>query len=142
MLHDLSRSECRIRAGMLFDAKGEQYEIEGELGDGAVGIVRKAIRKKDSAKFAVKFLAPDPKYIDESVFEDVSARFKREGERGANLQHPNLLKIFAYFENEDGSNFESDYPVNPFLLMERINGKTLHSYITWIQEVSATLDKN
>lgn len=129
MPHELSRSECRPRAGMQFDAKGDRYEIEGELGDGAVGIVRKAMRIKDSAKFAIKFLAPDPKYIDESVFEDVSARFKREGERGANLQHPNLLKIYSYFENEGGSNFESKYPVNPFLLMERINGKTLHSYI-------------
>ena len=49
----------------------------GKLGDGATGLVRKAIRTRDEREFAVKFLAPDPKYIEESVFDDVAVRFRR-----------------------------------------------------------------
>jgi len=129
MTNELDRELCRPRAGMKFNVNGEEYSIEGELGTGAVGIVRKATKIKTDSKFAVKFLAPDPKYIDESVFEDVSVRFKREGEKGAKLSHENLLKIYAYCENTEGIQFESNYPTNPFLLMERINGKTLDSYV-------------
>lgn len=129
MAHELSREYCRPRAGGVFTVNGTEYELGGELGDGAIGIVRKAVRKTDGRQFAVKFLAPDPKYIEEAVFADVAVRFKREGERGAKLDHPNLLKIFAYEENIEGCRFETHYPTNPFLLMERVDGKSLESYI-------------
>lgn len=129
MSNDLSREFCRPRAGHKVRVQGVEYVLGGELGDGAIGIVRKAVRVEDNRQFAIKFLAPDPKYIEESVFPDVAARFKREGERGAKLDHPNLLKIFAYEENVEGVNFEDNYPTNPFLLMERVDGKSLESYI-------------
>jgi hypothetical protein len=63
----------------------EEYELEGKIGDGAVGLVRRARRVKDGIIRAIKFLAPDPKYIEESSFDDVAARFRREGERGSQL---------------------------------------------------------
>jgi eukaryotic-like serine/threonine-protein kinase len=129
MSNELSREYCKPRAGFRFTVNAVEYELGGELGDGAIGIVRKVSRLKDGHQYAIKFLAPDPKYIDESAFSDVAARFKREGERGTKLSHPNLLRIFAYQENSGGSNFESKYPVNPFLLMERVDGKSLESYI-------------
>lgn len=115
--------------GQRFVVRGEPYILGGHIGDGAVGLVRKATSLKDNARKAVKFLAPDPKYIEESVFEDVSSRFRREGERGSNLRHPHLITIDAYCENIDGESFESDDPKNPFLLMEYIHGRTLDSYI-------------
>ncbi len=130
MSHELNRDYCRPKAGAQFDVDGVIYELGGELGDGAVGIVRKATRIKDKLNFAVKFLAPDSKYIDEAIFDDVSVRFQREGERGANLDHAHLLKIYAYQKNEGGKQFfDTLYPTNPFILMERINGKTLDSHI-------------
>src|SRR5205807_6507228 len=93
------------------------------------GLVRKATAEEDRKEYAVKFLAPDPKYIEESAFNDVAARFRREGERGVHLVHPHLLKIYSYCENDDGEAFESNDPKNPFLLMEQIKGKTLESFI-------------
>ena len=75
MSHPLSRQNCRPRTGQRFVVNNEEYELEGELGNGAVGIVRRARRLRDKASRAVKFLAPDPKYIDEAVFDDVEARF-------------------------------------------------------------------
>jgi serine/threonine-protein kinase len=103
--------------------------LGGALGEGAVGLVRKAARAKDNAPRAVKFLAPDPNSLEETIFDDVATRFKREGERGAKLKHPHLVGIYSHCQNEDGELFESREPKNPFLLMEQIKGKTLESYI-------------
>jgi serine/threonine protein kinase len=129
MGHALSREYCRPRARQVFVVDGDEYYIGGELGDGAVGLVRKATRLTDNAPRAIKFLAPDPKYIDEAVFDDVALRFRREGQRGAGLSHPHLMTVHAYCENEGGHCFEEKNPKNPFLLMEHVRGKTLESYV-------------
>src|SRR6266404_1032946 len=129
MTHPLSREFCRPITDQHFVVNGEEYALGGHLGNGAAGLVRKCVRLIDSDQRAIKLLAPDPKYIDESVFDDVADRFRREGERGANLNHAHLLTIYAYCDNADGNAFESGEPKNPFLLMERIKGKTLESFI-------------
>src|SRR5580704_71047 len=84
--HPLGRSFCIPELGQKFRAGGCDYVLAGKLGDGAAGIVRKARRVTDHAESAIKFLAPDPKYIDEAVFDDVAARFRREGQRGLQLR--------------------------------------------------------
>ena len=56
-------------------------------------------------------------------------RFQREGERGARLRHPRLVKIIAYSKNADGECFASGDPGNPFLIMEHVKGHTLESLI-------------
>jgi eukaryotic-like serine/threonine-protein kinase len=135
MTHKLSRENCHPKNNQKFVVKGIEYSLGGEIGDGAVGLVRRATRVDNNAQCAVKFLAPDPKYIDDEVFDDVALRFKREGERGTKLAHPNLIKIQAYCENADGECFETKRPKNPFLLMEYIQGRTLESYIRRTTEV-------
>lgn len=129
MAHPLARENCTDAAQQVFEVGGERYRFGGRLGNGAVGLVRKATRLKDDARVAVKLLAPDPKYIEEAVFDDVAARFKREGERGAKLSHPSLVRVFGYSDNVDGAAFIKDGPKNPLLVMECISGKTLESYI-------------
>lgn len=129
MGHFLSRSNCILKTGSYFRAGDEEFALNGEIGDGAVGIVRKATRTSDGRIYAVKFLAPDPKYIDEAVFEDVAERFKREGDRGLNLEFPYLVRIYSYCDNEDGSAFEIKSPKNPFILMEHVQGRSLESQI-------------
>jgi serine/threonine-protein kinase len=101
----------------------------GAVGDGAVGLVRKATRKSDSQLVAVKLLAPDPKYIEEETFNDVAARFKREGERGVRLRHPHLVRVEAFSDNANGDSFDVGGPVNPLLVMEFVRGRTLESFI-------------
>lgn len=128
--HPLTRSLCEARSNQVFEVDGEEYVLGGRLGDGAVGIVRRGTRTHGKAVRAVKFLAPDPKYIDENVFDDVAHRFRREGERGSKLDHPHLVKVFRYCENEEGCLFEDNLTKNPFLLMELVPGKrTLDSKI-------------
>jgi serine/threonine-protein kinase len=114
---------------MVFEAGGVTYALEGKLGHGAVGIVRKARARDSNRSVAVKFLAPDPKYIDVIAFDDVGERFRREGLRGAALRHENLVEILAYEGNKNGSCFRSGNPANPFIVMEYVRGRTLESLI-------------
>lgn len=119
---------------------GVEYVLRGKLGNGAAALVRKAGRVKDGADFAVKFLAPDPKYIDEAVFDDVAARFRREGQRAQRLSHESLVTVHAYEDNKEGPAFKGVGPKNPFILMEEVNGTTLESFIK--REERRRMEKN
>ena len=129
MRHPYVRSLCRPQAGATFEAGDASYVLHGKLGNGAVGIVRKATKVGPDRLVAVKFLAPDPKYIEISAFDDVAERFRREGMRGAGLRHDNLVEILAYEDNQNGRCFRSRHPKNPFIVMEYIRGRTLESLI-------------
>jgi serine/threonine protein kinase len=128
MSHPLSRTFCQPNAGTRFKLGDDEYELAGKIGDGAIGLVRKVVRIRDKVTLAIKFLAPDPKYIEESSFDDVAARFKREGERGAKLSSPHLVTVHQYQPNSEGTIFGQELK-NPFLMMEYVVGKTLESYI-------------
>jgi serine/threonine protein kinase len=108
---------------------GSTYTLCGKVGDGAVGIVRRATHGSENKNVAIKFLAPDAKYIEESSFDDVASRFKHEGQRGSRLEHSRLVKILGYAENLNGKDFLGDGPKNPFLIMEYVSGRTLESEI-------------
>lgn len=118
--------------GRVFATEASRYTLGGKIGDGAIGVVRKARSHTTNNIVAVKFLAPDPKYIDETMFEDIYRRFGREGKRGTSLDHPNLVEIYSYQENRDGECFEikdDATPNNPFVLMEFVHGRTLEDFI-------------
>jgi serine/threonine protein kinase len=128
-VHDLARSKCHCETGQRFTAAGRKYKFQGSLGNGAVGLVRKAEDLETGRTVAVKLLAPDPKYIDVAAFRDVEQRFKREGLRGARLRHENLIDIIAYEENIEGSCFPDGKVLNPFIVMEYVRGRTLESFV-------------
>ncbi len=126
----LLRSRLRAKVGQKFTAGGEEYALQGKLGDGAIGVVRKAKRLKNNQIVAVKFLAPEEKYIELSALDDISARFRREGIRGVSLEHDNLVKVIAFEDNEDGNSFHGkNPPLNPFIIMELVRGRTLENHI-------------
>lgn len=128
-MHYLSRNLCKPETGDVFMVNDDEYVLGGKIGDGAAGLVRKAMRKKDNVQHAIKFLAPDPKYIEEAKFDDVAARFRREGQRGVALKYEHLLSIYNFCENEAGCCFENKKVKNPFIVMEFVNGRTLEDYI-------------
>src|ERR1700694_1006749 len=129
MPHWLSRTRCKPESGQKFAIGSSEYVLHGKLGDGAAALVRKVQRVSDSQELAIKFLAPDPKYIDEAVFDDVAARFRREGQRSQRLGHENLVRIHTYEDNDGGRAFAKGWPRNPFILMEQVRGATLESCI-------------
>jgi len=114
MAHPLSRRYCKPVVGQKFVVNGVEYVLRGKLGNGAAGLVRRVRRVHDDSEWALKFLAPDPKYIDESVFDDVAVRFRREGQRGPQLSHPGLVAIHAYVENRGGRRLLGRPPEAPF----------------------------
>lgn len=128
-MHPLERSRCQAKAGQIFRAGKARYRLRGKIGDGAVGLVRKAENLDTGVVGAVKFLAPDPKYIERSAFDEVAQRFRREGTRGRGLDHENLVEIVAYEDNNNGECFESANVNNPFIVMEYIEGRTLEDFI-------------
>jgi eukaryotic-like serine/threonine-protein kinase len=121
--------------GQRFKVGQEEYMLGGTLGNGAIGVVRRATRIKNDRIYAIKFLAPEPAYIEMGSIESVEGiyrRFKREGERGAKLDHSNLVEIITYQENDQGENFVDTTvkrPLSPFIIMEFIRGRTLETYL-------------
>ena len=125
-----SRENLVVENGLRFFSKEKEYILGGKIGDGAIGVVRKATRKKTGVTYAVKFLAPEFSYIEETSMDDIYARFKREGNRGLTLNQDNLVDIITYEDNENGENFLDDRSiVNPFIIMEYVKGRSLESYL-------------
>jgi eukaryotic-like serine/threonine-protein kinase len=125
---------------MRFTYRNVKYTLGGKLGDGAVGVVRRATSTGDKV-VAVKFLAPDPKYIDPESFDDVAVRFVAEGQRGSRLEHPRLVEVNGYSQNENGADFDGQTPINPYLIMELVHGQTLESYLKSVpNEAKGILD--
>jgi len=85
------------------------YDIEGELGAGAMGVVLRARRRADGAPVALKTMTPD------RTAPDVQVRFEREARLAATLDHPNLVRILGSGE-EDGT---------LWLAMELLEGRDL-----------------
>jgi len=129
MVHPLSRNLCKPKLNQVFVCNKQEYQLRGELGNGAAGIVRKAVECNSEKIVAIKFIAPDPKYINEDAFDDVARRFQREGERGLSLKHHHLIEILGYSNNINGTDFIGHNPKNPFIIMQHIDGQTLESYI-------------
>ncbi len=77
-------------------ALGSMYEIEGELGRGGMGVVYRAMDRKLRRAVAIKVLPPELAYRD-----DVKQRFLREAQTAAQLNHPNIVPIYAV-EERDG----------------------------------------
>lgn len=138
--HPLARELCKPKSGQVFTVRNQEYILGGKIGNGAAGLVRKASPKDSNILYAIKLLAPDPKYIEENAFDDVARRFKREGERGVHLKHEHLIEIKAYCDNENGASFTSEAPTNPFILMEYVDGKTLESYILKEKNIEGKFD--
>lgn len=90
MPHPLYHRGCMPKQGLLLSAKGEVHRPEGNIGDGPMGIARRAVYVRESLHAAIQFLAPDPKYIDKSSFDDVAVRLGRRRTCSAN-RNPSCL---------------------------------------------------
>ncbi|MES3035743.1 MAG: serine/threonine-protein kinase [Gemmatimonadota bacterium] len=76
-------------------ALSPQYEVEGELGRGGMGIVYRARDTRLKRTVAVKLLPPELAYRTE-----IKSRFLREAEMSAQLSHPNIVPIYSVDEKD------------------------------------------
>lgn len=68
-----------------------EYTIGKCIGEGGMGSVYHATRSGDPTDFAIKVMLPE--YIQDEEFR---RRFKREGALLSQLQHPNIIPVFNY----------------------------------------------
>jgi serine/threonine-protein kinase len=94
-----------------------RYEIEKELGKGAMGVVYLGKDPKISRVVAIKTMALSQEF-EEDELEDVKARFFREAETAGRLNHPNIVTMYDAGEEHDLA----------YIAMEFLKGKDLTQY--------------
>ncbi len=94
-----------------------RYEIEKELGRGAMGIVYLGKDPKINRPVAIKTVRFDDD-VDAETAKQVKERFFREAESAGTLNHPNIIRIFDAGEDNEIS----------YIAMELLNGEDLKKY--------------
>lgn len=94
-----------------------RYEIEKELGKGAMGVVYLGKDPKISRIVAIKTMALSQEFEADEL-EEVKARFFREAETAGRLNHPNIVTMYDAGEEHDLA----------YIAMEFLKGKDLVMY--------------
>ncbi len=94
-----------------------RYEIEKELGKGAMGVVYQGKDPKIGRVVAIKTMALAQEFEPDEL-QDVKERFFREAETAGRLNHPNIVSIYDAGEEHDLA----------YIAMEFLKGKDLVPY--------------
>jgi len=112
-------------ATMLLDGGGVskpmlgRYEVEKELGKGAMGVVYLGKDPKINRVVAIKTMALAQEFEGDELTE-AKERFFREAETAGRLQHPNIVTIYDAGEEHDLA----------YIAMEFLPGHDLSAYVT------------
>jgi len=105
---------------LLLDGEGVQkpmlgrYQVEKELGKGAMGVVYLGRDPKINRVVAIKTMALSQEF-EEDELDEVKERFFREAETAGRLNHPNIVTIYDAGEEHDLA----------YIAMEFLKGKDL-----------------
>ena len=92
----------------------DRYQILERVGQGGMGVVYRARDPVLDRDVAIKSLL-----VDFGVDQDARARFQQEARAAARLQHPNIVTIYEFGEQED----------SPYLIMEFLGGDDLEGLL-------------
>jgi serine/threonine-protein kinase len=95
-----------------------RYDVEKEIGKGAMGTVYQGRDPKINRVVAIKTLALSQEFEADEL-EDVKERFFREAETAGRLNHPNIVTIYDAGEEHDLA----------YISMEYLKGKDLTPWI-------------
>ncbi len=95
-----------------------RYQVEKELGKGAMGVVYLGKDPKIGRLVAIKTMALSQEFEADEL-KDVKDRFFREAETAGRLSHPNIVSIFDAGEEHDLA----------YIAMEFVKGGDLTRYI-------------
>lgn len=93
-----------------------KYQILGELGRGAMGVVYEAFDPLIERPVAIKTILKSSIHANE--VEDVFGRFRREARAAGRLSHPRIISIYEYGENDEMA----------YIVMELVRGRELTEY--------------
>lgn len=91
------------------------YEFLGEIGAGGYGVVYRAWDISVDRDVAVKLILPQ--HADDPDFK---RRFETEARLVAQLEHPHIVPLYAYWQDEQGA----------FLVMRYIRGGSLRQIMS------------
>jgi serine/threonine-protein kinase len=94
-----------------------RYEVVGELGRGAMGVVYKGEDPKIHRTVAIKTVSLSE--FDEDIVDEIRERFFREAESAGLLTHPNIVTIYDCGEEHDLA----------YIAMEFLQGVDLEAYV-------------
>lgn len=95
-----------------------RYQVEKELGQGAMGVVYLGLDPKINRQVAIKTMALSAEF-DESEVADVKERFFREAESAGRLNHAGIVAIYDAGEESDLA----------YIAMELLKGYDLDGHI-------------
>ncbi|MCC7410916.1 MAG: CHASE2 domain-containing protein [Gammaproteobacteria bacterium] len=95
-----------------------RYQVEKELGKGAMGIVYLGRDPKINRVVAIKTMALSQEFEADEL-EEVKTRFFREAETAGRLNHPNIVQIYDVGEEHDLA----------YIAMEFLEGHDLTAYV-------------
>jgi eukaryotic-like serine/threonine-protein kinase len=93
-----------------------RYNIERVLGKGAMGVVYEGVDPRLGRRVAIKTILKS--HLDEDTGKDFAMRFVREAQAVARLNHPNIVQVYDFGEENDIA----------YLVMEFIKGKELKNF--------------
>ena len=99
---------------------GGRYELEDLLGRGGMAEVRRAVDTRLGRPVAIKQLRADL-----AVDPTFQARFRREAQSAAGLNHPNIVAVYDTGEETDPRTGTSI----PYIVMELVEGPTLRDIL-------------
>ena len=99
---------------------GGRYELDDLLGRGGMAEVRRAIDTRLGRPVAVKQLRADL-----AIDPTFQARFRREAQSAAGLNHPNIVAVYDTGEETDPQTGVSI----PYIVMELVEGPTLRDVL-------------
>ena len=94
-----------------------RYQVEREIGRGAMGMVYLGRDPRIGRTVAIKTMALSQEF-DEEQLADVKARFYREAETAGRLNHPNIVTVYDVGEEQDLS----------YIAMDFLQGKPLSAW--------------
>ncbi|HPV80754.1 MAG TPA: protein kinase, partial [Dermatophilaceae bacterium] len=104
---------------------GGRYEVGEVIGRGGMADVHAGFDTRLSRQVAIKLLRSD--LARDAVF---LARFRREAQSAAGLNHPNIVAIFDSGE-DDSTDPTTGVAVHfPYIVMEVVDGRTLREHLT------------
>ena len=101
-----------------------RYLVDKEIGRGGIAIVYSAFDNVLRQEVALKLLVPPP-----AASENLKHRFRREATILRELNHPNIIRVYDFIEENDSA----------FLVMQLIHGCDLQRFVEQEGPISARL---
>lgn len=95
-----------------------RYRVLGLLGQGAMGVVYKAVDERIDRLVAIKTLQVNDQ-LDEEQQTELRKRFLQEAQFAGKVSHPNIVTIYDVAEENE----------TPYIAMEFIDGRTLDQVV-------------